>query len=114
MNPIGFAICTRIRQNFGFARAVLNRIGASPHRNMRLDIKLSFMFILIDSVTEKKRVDDDHCFAGRMVRIERGVCRDALLRYSGSSLAHRARCRWTSDARQLAVAILLLSKRSSA
>ena len=90
MNPIGFAICTRIRQNFGCARAVLNRIGASPHRNVRFDTKLSFMFSPADSVTEKKRVVNDHCLAGRMVRIERGVCRDALLRYSGSSLAHRA------------------------
>ena len=57
---------------------VLSRIGALPNRNIRLLTKLSLMFSLVDS-WGGEHVDDDHCLAGRMVGIERGVRCDAFL-----------------------------------
>jgi len=51
-----FKKCAGIRRNLGFARASLNRIGALPHRKMRLVMKLSLIYSSgeLIPVTEKK------------------------------------------------------------
>jgi hypothetical protein len=71
------------------------------------------MFTLVDS-WGGEHVDDDHCLAGRMVGIERGVRRDALLRHGRPWLARQGRYHWISEARQLTLAILRTLERSSA
>jgi hypothetical protein len=70
-------------------------------------MKLSFIrSALADSIMGGKGVDDDHCPAGRLAWIERGVRRDAFLRHGRPWLARQARYHWISEARQLTPAIL--------
>jgi hypothetical protein len=88
---------------------MLSRIGALPNRIMRSDTKLSFMFDVVDSRSGKQRrrserVHDDHSLTGRMVEFERGVCRDAFLRYGESWFTRRAGYRWIPDAPQSLIA----------
>ena len=69
-------------------------------------MKLSFICsALVDSIMGGKGVYDDHCLAGRLVWIERGVRRDAFLRHGRPCLARQARYHWISEARQLTAAI---------
>jgi len=62
------------------------------------------MFTLVDS-WGGEHVDDDHCLAGRMVGIERGVRRDAVLRHGRPWPERQARYHRISEARQLTLAI---------